>query len=290
MQAAARPALRAFLIDISGTLHVGSTPTTGSVEAFRRLQNSGVPFRLCSNMSKEATCDVSARLRRLGFKLESRENGESSEGPREVWTSIGAVGRVMQDAGIGRPYLLLSDSARSELQLDTTLLDRKDDRTPFDAVVVGLCPARLDYTHLNTAFRILAREHPTPSPRQPVLIAAHTSRFLEAPTGGLALGPGPFVAALEHAVIGDVDAYGCVSGNGAHVAAPAGARVAIIGDDVEADLGAGACELGLWRILVRTGKFRPGDETRASPPPDEVVDSFAAFIDSFLSGNVTSES
>jgi ribonucleotide monophosphatase NagD (HAD superfamily) len=138
---------------------------------------------------------------------------------------------------------------------------------------VGLCPARLDYTHLNTAFRILAREHPTPSPRQPVLIAAHTSRFLEAPTGGLALGPGPFVAALEHAVpgvkarvvgkpsraffeavIGDVDAYGCVSGNGAHVAAPAGARVAIIGDDVEADLGAGACELGLWRIL---GAFSP---------------------------------
>jgi ribonucleotide monophosphatase NagD (HAD superfamily) len=138
---------------------------------------------------------------------------------------------------------------------------------------VGLCPARLDYTHLNTAFRILAREHPTPSPRQPVLIAAHTSRFLEAPTGGLALGPGPFVAALEHAVpgvkarvvgkpsraffeavIGDVDAYGYVSGNGAHVAAPAGARVAIIGDDVEADLGAGACELGLWRIL---GAFSP---------------------------------
>jgi hypothetical protein len=38
------------------------------------------------------------------------------------------------------------------------------------------------------------------------------------------------------------------------VAAPAGARVAIIGDDVEADLGAGACELGLWRIL---GAFSP---------------------------------
>jgi ribonucleotide monophosphatase NagD (HAD superfamily) len=102
MQAAARPALRAFLIDISGTLHVGSTPTAGSVEAFRRLQNSGVPFRLCSNTSKEATCDISARLRGLGFELESRENAESSEGPREVWTSIGAVGRVMQDAGIGR--------------------------------------------------------------------------------------------------------------------------------------------------------------------------------------------
>ncbi|KAJ7896643.1 hypothetical protein B0H14DRAFT_2678171 [Mycena olivaceomarginata] len=245
MQAAARPALRAFLIDISGTLHVGSTPTTGS--------NSVCHFGLCSNTSKEATCDVSARLRRLGLSSSRVENGESSEGPREVWTSIGAVGRVMQDAGIGRPYLLLSDSARSELQLDTTRLDRKDDRTPFDAVVVASVLRGSTTRISNTAFRILAREHPNAFAAQPHAVPGVKARVVGKPS-----------RAFFEAVIGDVDAYGCVSGNGAH--------------------------LGLWRILVRTGKFRPGDETRASPPPDEVVDSFAAFIDSFLSGNVTSES
>ncbi|KAJ7660389.1 HAD-like domain-containing protein [Mycena polygramma] len=294
MQAARpRPALRALLIDLSGTLHVGSTPTQGAVDAFRRLQDSGMPHRLCSNTSKESTSDVSARLRGLGFNLKAANNADSEprNPSREIWTSIAAVGRVMQDMDIHRPYLLLSDSARSELQSDASSPDEHPDTIPFDAVVVGLCPARLDYAHLNTAFRILAREHSARSERQPVLIAAHTSRFLESSTGGLVLGPGPFVAALEHAVpgvkahvvgkpsraffeaaINDVDADADASSTEG--------RVAIIGDDVEADLGGGACELGLWRVLVRTGKYRPGDESRTSPPPDEVVDSFSAFVDS----------
>ncbi|KAF7360063.1 Haloacid dehalogenase-like hydrolase domain-containing protein 2 [Mycena venus] len=310
MQAArTRPALRGLLIDISGTLHVGSTPTPSAVDAFRRLQNSGVPFRLCSNTSQQSTQDVSERLRELCFEVQ--DASKSGTGPREVWTSIGAISRVMQDMDIHRPYLLLSDSARSELQLESIPSEEDNNQTPYDAVVVGLCPNRLDYAHLNTAFRILAREHPAQSPRQPILIAAHANRFLEEPTGGLALGPGPFIAALEHAVPGvkthivgkparkffeaamrDIDIYGCIArdrGLAKNAAAEANARLAIIGDDVESDLGGGACELGFWRVLVRTGKYRPGDENRMSPPPDEVVDSFAAFIDSFLSDRVAHE-
>ncbi|KAJ7468303.1 HAD-like domain-containing protein [Mycena galericulata] len=312
MQAARpRPALRALLVDISGTLHVGSKPTPRAVDAFRRLQESGVPYRLCSNTSKESTHDVSARLRGLGFDVQDPVvRGECG---REVWTSIGAVRSVLEDMGVRRPYLILSDSARQELLGDASAHEGEDeDNTPYDAVVVGLCPARLDYAHLNTAFRILAREHSAPAPaaRQPPLIAAHVARVLEAPTGGLALGPGPFVAALEHAlrvvpgpgvkarvvgkptraffeaVVGDVDAFGAVRRDVNAFDDPGpGARVAIIGDDVEADLGEGARELGLWRVLVRTGKYRPGDEHRTGPgstPPDEVVDSFAAFVESFL--------
>ncbi|KAJ7103711.1 HAD-like domain-containing protein [Mycena crocata] len=300
-----RPALRGLLIDISGTLLVGSTPTPRAIDAFRRLQAAGVPYRLCSNTSKESTFDMSQRLHRLGFDVCEGSSGQGN-GSREVWTSIGAAHRVMADMGIRRPYLLLSDSARGELQ--SSVLQESslgEDHIPFDAVVVGLCPERLDYAHLNTAFRILAREHPAPAARQPVLIALHTGRFLEATSGGLALGPGPFVAALEHAlagieagpnvkshvvgkpsrtffeaVIGDIDTYGCVSGR-PH-STPGDGRIAIIGDDVEADLGGGAVELGLWRVLVRTGKYRAGDERRGTVPPDEVVDSFAAFVESLL--------
>ncbi|KAJ7022317.1 haloacid dehalogenase-like hydrolase domain-containing protein 2 [Mycena alexandri] len=269
-----RPRLRALLIDISGTLHVGSKPTPSAIDA---------------NTSKESTHDVSQRLRKLGFEVQETPQA-GYKGPREVWTSVGSVRRV--------GTLQANVWMRAELQLDPGL--KEDDKTPFDAVVVGLCPARLDYTHLNTAFRILAREHPVRSPDQPVLIAAHTGRFLESSDGGLALGPGPFVAALEHAVMGvkarvvgkptrtffeaviaDIGAYGSLHGDEI-VTPPPDARVAIIGDDIEADLGEGALELGLWRVLVRTGKYRPGDETRAPHPPDEVVDSFAAFIDSFF--------
>jgi len=42
-------------------------------------------------------------------------------------------------------------------------------------------------------------------------------------------------------------------------------------------------ELGLWRILVKTGKYRPGDELRRDlQPPDEVHECIAAFVDDFL--------
>jgi len=57
----------------------------------------------------------------------------------------------------------------------------------------------------------------------------------------------------------------------------------LVGDDIEADLGGGAVELQLWRILVKTGKYRSGDETRSGvEPPDESAESFAHWVDSLL--------
>jgi hypothetical protein len=36
-------------------------------------------------------------------------------------------------------------------------------------------------------------------------------------------------------------------------------------------------------ISVKSGKYRPGDETREGlPPPDEVHESFASFVEAFL--------
>jgi len=57
----------------------------------------------------------------------------------------------------------------------------------------------------------------------------------------------------------------------------------VIGDDVLADLGEGAIELGLWRVLVKTGKYRPGDEGREDAlPPDQVCASFSEFVQVLL--------
>jgi ribonucleotide monophosphatase NagD (HAD superfamily) len=49
----------------------------------------------------------------------------------------------------------------------------------------------------------------------------------------------------------------------------------MVGDDVDADV-AGAMARGLRAVLVRTGKFRPGDEGRL-PPGGLVIDSIAAW-------------
>ena len=140
---------------------------------------------------------------------------------------------------------------------------------PYDAVVVGLAPSLFTYDNLNTAFRILVGEHETQrstpfiskSQQQIPLIASHKAKYIRSGDGGLSLGPGPFVAALETAsgrealVVGKPtrDFFEMVIGNFVQdePTPPRDdpGRIAIIGDDIEADLGGGAVQLGLWRVL-----------------------------------------
>ncbi|GJE97266.1 HAD-like domain-containing protein [Phanerochaete sordida] len=291
-----RPPLRALLIDLSGTLHIGNTPTPGAVRALSRLRSSPPsapgssatphpPYRFCSNTSKESAVALGARLAAMGFALR--------EDTQELWTSLGAVAARLRARGVRRPLCLLERGAEEEV---LRALGPAPDGAPYDAVVLGLASSRLSYDGLSAAFRVLLAE-----PRPP-LVATHRAKYVRtedkasssAPEGAndtLALGPGPFVAALENAAGVQAEVVGkptraffeaVIGSFGEDEMLPDG-KIAIIGDDVETDLGGGAVELGLWRVLVRTGKYRPGDEHRPGVvPPDEVHDSFAAFVESLL--------
>jgi ribonucleotide monophosphatase NagD (HAD superfamily) len=134
-------------------------------------------------------------------------------------------------------------------------------------VVIGLAPSLFTYEHLNTAFRILTGEQlslrSSSSEKLPVcLIATHKAKYIRSPDGALSLGPGPFVTALENASGVQAEVVGkptqgffeTVIGSFGDSELKQDSRVgwiAVIGDDVEADLGEGAVELGLWRILGR---------------------------------------
>jgi len=135
-----------------------------------------------------------------------------------------------------------------------------DPALPYDSVVVAFAPAQFDYVALNTAFRVLMGEHHTQRglPRSDCpLIATHRSRYLGDADGALSLGPGPFVAALENATGKSADSVGkpernffelVLSSFGPDLRDQEG-LVAVIGDDVQNDLGDGAVELGFWRVL-----------------------------------------
>lgn len=133
---------------------------------------------------------------------------------------------------------------------------------------MGLAPSHFSYDHLNAAFRILLSSPPKP------LIATHRAKYIRVaqspvnsstgstsnPHETLSLGPGPFVAALETATGVQAEVVGkpsraffetVIDSFNEDELGPLedGARIAIIGDDVETDLGGGALELGLWRVL-----------------------------------------
>lgn len=87
-----RPPLCALLIDISGTLLIGTTPTPGAAQALTRLRDANIPFRFCSNTSKESTTEICRKMREASMDVSSEE----------VWTSVGAVNGLLKEKGIRR--------------------------------------------------------------------------------------------------------------------------------------------------------------------------------------------
>jgi len=52
----------------------------------------------------------------------------------------------------------------------------------------------------------------------------------------------------------------------------------MVGDDAEVDV-AGALASGIGSaLLVRTGKYRPGDENKVQPAPSDTVEDLAAAV------------
>jgi ribonucleotide monophosphatase NagD (HAD superfamily) len=84
--AMSRQVIKALLIDLSGTVHIDTQPITESPHAIQRLRASSMPFRFCSNTSKESTAALRYKLAKMGI-----ETGEN-----EVWTSIGAVNSFLR--------------------------------------------------------------------------------------------------------------------------------------------------------------------------------------------------
>lgn len=59
-------------------------------------------------------------------------------------------------------------------------------------------------------------------------------------------------------------------------------EIAMIGDDSAQDVGPLVAQVGLQRILVRTGKYREGDEDKVEPAVDLCADSFADAVEYIL--------
>lgn len=181
--------LRALLIDLSGTLHVGTQATPGAALAITRLREAGVHLRFASNTSKESRGSLLLKMKDMGMDVREEE----------LFTSLDAVRVLVERRGlrcvpsslthspdpqlslvptVPRPLYLLTESARS---------DFPSSLPPHDSVVVGLAPSKLNYSNLNEAFRLLSS---ATSKSNISLIATHTALYLRDSDGGLSLGPG----------------------------------------------------------------------------------------------------
>ncbi|CAG2120083.1 unnamed protein product, partial [Medioppia subpectinata] len=118
-------------------------------------------------------------------------------------------------------------------------------------------------------------------------IAINKSKYYKT-SKGLRLGAGPFVSALEFAtgqtaqIVGKPNHQFFLQALEPFDCRPEDS--VMIGDDVCDDIG-GAQSLGMAGILVKTGKYRSGDENKINPLPHYVLPSFSEAIDLIIQNN-----
>jgi HAD superfamily hydrolase (TIGR01458 family) len=246
----------AVLLDIDGVLVTSWEAIPGAVGAVASLRSAGVPFRLLTNTTTHTREELAATLAGAGFDV----------APSEILTAVVATGAYLRAHHPGARVALLSDGdPRGDLG-DVRLVPLDG---PADVVVVGGACEDFTYAAINALFRDVIDGA--------ALVAMHRNRYWRT-ADGLQLDAGAYVAALEEAA----GATAAVCGKPAaayfaaaldELGAPA-ARAAMVGDDVLNDV-SGAQAAGIAGVLVRTGKFRPGDEGRAGGSPDAVLGSVA---------------
>jgi HAD superfamily hydrolase (TIGR01458 family) len=243
-----------LLLDIDGVLALSWDPIPGAVDALARLRAAGLPFRLITNTTTHTRRALARTLREVGFEID----------PDEIVTAVTATASYVRTHHPDAAVFVLSDGDAAEDLEGIDLRERPDEA---DVVAMGGAGEDFTYSVLNEIFRRLMDGA--------VLVGMHRNLFWRT-AEGWELDGGAYLTGLEAAA--GVEATICGKPARAYFEAaleplgvPAG-RVAMVGDDVVNDV-TGAQEAGCQGVLVRTGKYRQGDEANGSP--DAVLDSFA---------------
>ncbi|KAK2516974.1 Hdhd2 [Columba guinea] len=303
---AARRALKAVLVDLSGTLHVEDSAVPGAQEALKRqatffcslrylmLRSAPVTIRFVTNTTKECKRDLLERLRKLGFDI--TEN--------EIFTSLTAARNLLEQKQVQRMCCVNAEQKPQQVHVKLTLnlpsiklpaipvspidasllpllvLFRGIATDDPNAVVVGLAPGHFHYEMMNKAFQLILDGAP--------LIAIHKARYFKK-KDGLALGPGPFVTGLEYAtdtkamVVGKPEKTFFLEALRGTGCAPEDA--VMIGDIAKIshrDVTSDHSGTLLTFPTNYTGKYRPADEGKINPAPYLTCENFPEAVEHIL--------
>jgi HAD superfamily hydrolase (TIGR01458 family) len=244
--------IETVLLDLDGTLYVGSRVVPGAPEAVRWLRDQGLTVRFTTNTDSVTPAALADRLARRGFPASEDElvtpvavavQQLAAAPPARVLAVAADPVRRLLAANLAGPgelatHVLVADPSYGATydDLDTAFRAVRDGAELL-ATQVNRVAIRDDGEHLDTGGWVRLLEFAT----------GRTARVLGKPS------PEFFTAPLE--------ALG---------RSPATALV--VGDDLEADIG-GGWAVGAATVLVRSGKGDRRPSGRADP--DEVIDSVA---------------
>ena len=255
--------VRGLLIDIDGVLTVSWKPLDGAVAALRAIRDAELPVVLLTNTTSRTRERIAETLSDAGFPI----------GPDDVLTAPAATAAHLREHRPGARCLLLNSGADISADLDGLTLVSGPDARP-DVVVLGGAGPEFDYAALDGVFGHLQRGAE--------LFAMHRNLYWRTDEG-LQLDSGAFLLGLERAAGTEAVVLGKPAGAFFDAALAtlgvAADEAAMVGDDLEADV-LGAQAHGVAGVLVRTGKFQPGDEEGVEGHrPQHVLDSIVDLPD-----------
>jgi HAD superfamily hydrolase (TIGR01458 family) len=245
--------IETVLLDLDGTLYVGSQVVPGAPEAVRWLRDHGLTVRFCTNTDSIPPAALAHRLARLGFQTSADE----------LVTPVAVAERLFASVPQARVLAVAADGVR---QLLAGCLVGPG--APATHVLVADPSYGATYQDLDAAFRALRAGAE--------LVATQVNR-IAVRDDGQHLDTGGWVRLLEDATGTSARVLGKPSLE--FFTAPLEAlgrgpgTALVVGDDLAADIGGGRA-VGAATVLVRSGK---GDRPQpgAEAEPDAVIDSIA---------------
>lgn len=247
--------MTALLFDMDGVVYNSETLIPGAPEALAWVRERSIPHMFVTNTTSRGRGVLVEKLAKFGIPATEED----------ILTPCIAAREYIAEHG-GGPVALFVPK-KSHVEFEGLELLPEDRETGAKWVVVGDLGEGWTFQTLNRAFRLLQ------SSPEAQLIALGMTRFWQGPDG-LRLDTAPYVAALECATHKKPIVMGKPAEAFFHAAVKRLGvepnQVLMIGDDVRVDVG-GAQAAGLKGALVKTGKYRLGDESVGHP--DFVIDS-----------------
>jgi HAD superfamily hydrolase (TIGR01458 family) len=245
--------IETVLLDLDGTLYVGSQVVPGAPEAVRWLRDQGLTVRFCTNTDSIPPAALAHRLARLGYPA----------GIEELVTPVAVADRLFASVPEARVLAVAADGVREVL---ARFLAGPGE--PVSHVLVADPSYGATYGELDAAFQAVRGGAE--------LVATQVNRIARRDDGEH-LDTGGWVRLLEYATGTSARVLGKPSPE--FLTAPLDAlgrgpeTALVVGDDLAADIGGGQA-VGAATVLVRSGK---GDRPQpgAEAEPDAVVDSVA---------------
>ncbi len=243
--------IEGIFLDISGVLLDGEELLPNADKAINYIEEKNLPYRLITNTSQQPRLNIVKQLQHAGINVVEEH----------IYTAPLAAKDYVLSHNL-RPFCLIHRGLKCEFS--------EVEQSNPNAVIIGDAADDFNYAYLNHAFRLCIEGAP--------LIAIGHNKYFKR-SGEYFLDAGPFVEAIEYAC--DIEAV--ITGKPSvdffkQVLASIQLKpeqVALIGDDIYSDI-QGAINAGLESRLVRTGKYREGDENKTMPKANIVNDVLAA--------------